>query len=160
MTLYSVVKTLHIICSTILFGASIGNAFQMVYGYLISSKRGQDVSIMSSVTRGVVMAGWCMTTPTAILQPLTGYWLIYLMGYPWNSHWLILTYIMYAIALLCWFPVIWIQCEMASLAKEAKEQNMRLPYRFHKLFRTWFSLGWPALIAFTYIYYLMTTKPM
>src|SRR5690606_1110970 len=64
---YLVLKWVHILSSTILFGAGVGSAFHM----FVSTLR-REVDGMANATRNVVIADWVLTTPTAILQPATG----------------------------------------------------------------------------------------
>src|SRR5690606_28168339 len=80
---YLMVKWLHILSSTVLFGAGVGSAFHM----FMASLRG-DPRNVHAVARVVVIADWVLTTPTAILQPLTGIYLMRLLGQPITSKWL------------------------------------------------------------------------
>lgn len=61
---------------------------------------------------------------------------------------------------VCWLPVVWIQMELAKLAKTAAATGDPLPDRYHRLFRTWFILGWPAFAGVIGIYWLMVAKPV
>ena len=38
---------------------------------------------------------WAFTTPTIILQPLTGFWLISIAGYPLTSSWILWSIVLY-----------------------------------------------------------------
>ena len=69
---YLIVKVIHIVSSTILFGTGIGTAFQMVW-----AMRTKDPKTIADVSSGVVVADWIFTTPAGIIQPLTGFWLIW-----------------------------------------------------------------------------------
>ena len=69
---YLVVKWLHVLSSTVLFGTGLGSAF-----YMFSTNRSADVRAIAIVARRVVVADWLFTTPTAIIQPLTGFWLLH-----------------------------------------------------------------------------------
>ena len=77
---YLVVKWLHILSSTLLFGTGLGSAF-----YMFFASRTRDVHVIAMVVRYVVIADWAFTTPTVILQPLTGLWLVHLAGFPLDS---------------------------------------------------------------------------
>ncbi len=48
---------------------------------------------------------------------------------------------------------------MARLAEEAASAGRALPEAYHRLYRRWFLLGWPAFAAVTAIYALMVAKP-
>ena len=58
MDWYLVLKWLHILSSTVLFGTGIGTAFQMVW-----AMRTGRVETVHSVASGVVVADWIFTTP-------------------------------------------------------------------------------------------------
>ena len=47
-----------------------------------------------------------------------------------------------------------------QFAAEAVAAQGDLPPRYHKLFRIWFWLGWPAFISLIIIFFLMVMKPV
>jgi uncharacterized membrane protein len=151
---YLVVKWLHVLSSTVLFGTGLGSAF-----YMFFTNRTGEVRAIAIVARRVVIADWLFTTPTAIVQPLTGFWLLHLSGMPWSSGWIVWSLVLYAIAGGCWLPVVWIQIRMAEMAERAASAGEALPPRFWRYHRAWTALGWPAFIAFIAIFFLMVVKP-
>ncbi|OWW20141.1 DUF2269 family protein [Noviherbaspirillum denitrificans] len=152
---YLTVKWLHILSSTFLFGTGIGSAF-----YLLFASISRDSRAIAVVTRTVVLADWIFTTTTAILQPLTGFYLIKLAGYPMSSTWIRWSVILYLLALACWLPVVWIQIRMRGLAREAVEHQLPLSMAYWRHFWIWVALGVPAFFAFVMVFYLMVTKPI
>ena len=152
--LYLIIKTLHILSSTLLFGTGIGTACVMLYGH--STK---DVRVIAATTRYVVLADWVFTTSSGILQPLTGFYLVYLAGFPWSSRWILWSIIGYAIAAVCWFPVVFLQMKMRDFANQAARTNTPLPAMYFRYYNYWFCLGWPAFISLVGVFYLMTAKP-
>lgn len=151
---YLVVKWLHVLSSTVLFGTGIGSAF-----YLLASTLSRDVRAVAVVARMVVRADWLFTATTAALQPLTGFWMVNLAGFPLTTPWLRLSIIGYVLALLCWFPVVWLQIRLRDLAAAAAREQTPLPPRYWQLFRWWFALGVPAFLLFVAIFWLMVAKP-
>lgn len=151
---YVTVKWLHILSSTFLFGTGIGSAF-----YLLFATISRDVRAIAVVTRTVVLADWLFTTTTAILQPLTGFYLIRLAGFPVHATWIRWSIILYVLALACWLPVVWIQIRLRAIAREAVEQNAPLAFSYWRYFWTWVALGVPAFFAFVTVFYLMVAKP-
>ncbi|MGB0901832.1 DUF2269 family protein [Halocynthiibacter sp.] len=158
MDWFFIVKWAHILCSTVLFGTGIGTAFQMVWAMHLARKG--RVETVHSVASGVVIADWVFTTPAGIIQPATGLWLIWLQGWPLTESWLIATYVLYGIALICWLPVVHLQIRIRDLAKDALTTSDPLPDEAFRLYRIWFALGWPAFIGLTGIFWLMITKPV
>ena len=39
-------------------------------------------------------------------------------------------------------------------------EGAELPARYHRLFKIWFLLGWPAFLSLIAIFYLMVAKPV
>jgi uncharacterized membrane protein len=152
---YLTAKWLHILSSTILFGTGIGTAFQMV-----RAMRTGRVETIHSVASGVVAADWIFTTPAGVLQPLTGFWLVYLTGHTWNAPWLLVTYGAYLLAFICWVPVLHLQIRIRDLASAALAEGTPLPHEVLRLYRIWFALGWPAFIALVGVFWLMVSKPV
>lgn len=81
-------------------------------------------------------------------------------SYEYNSLWLLLTYLCYSIAGICWIPVIYIQIKLRNLAKIAIAKQQELPKEYFMLSRTWFVLGWPAFASVIGIFFLMVFKPV
>ncbi len=153
--LYLSLKWLHILSATILVGVGFGTAF---YKWMID--RSGDVRVIAYTSRLVVLADWLFTTPAIILQPLTGLWMLHLAGYSLSSPWIAWTLLLYALAGVCWLPVVWLQYRMRVLALAALATEQALPARYWRYTRTWFWLGIPAFAAMLAIYALMVFKPM
>lgn len=151
---YLIAKWLHILSSTLLFGTGIGSAF-----YLLTATFDRDPRTVAAVARWVVIADWMFTATTAIFQPLSGFWLIHLVGFPLESRWIVWSLILYAIAIACWLPVIWLQMKLRDEARRAAEAGVPLTAKYWAYFRAWMVLGFPALFAFLAIFYLMVAKP-
>jgi uncharacterized membrane protein len=154
MDWYLILKWLHILSSTVLFGTGIGTAFQMVW-----AMRTRRTETIYSVASGVVWADWLFTTPAGIAQPVTGVALIHLAGYSPTEPWLLLTYAAYLLAFLCWAPVVHLQIRIRDLAGEALVRGAPLPAEASRLYRIWFALGWPAFGALVGVFWLMVSRP-
>jgi uncharacterized membrane protein len=152
---YIIVKWLHVLSSTVLFGTGIGSAFYMLFTSL-----SRDARATAQVVRLVVIADWSFTTPTIILQPLTGLYLIHLAGFPLSSAWIVWSFVLYALAGVCWLPVVWMQIKMRDMAVQAAMQDARLPPRYFQYLRWWTALGVIAFVALVVVFYLMVAKPM
>lgn len=152
---YLLAKWLHILSSTLLFGAGIGTAF-----FLLTVTLGRDVRAVATVTRQAVIADWIFTAPTAVFQPASGFWLLHLMGIPLSAPWVRWSVALYALAIACWLPVVWIQLRLRNIAAEAaRHPDAGLPSRYWRYFRAWVLLGIPAFLSFLGIFYLMVAKP-
>ncbi len=152
---YFLVKTIHIISSTILFGTGLGTAF-----FMLMSRFSDSLHEKFYAARTTVLADYLFTVPAVILQPLTGAWLVWKGGYDPMVPWLMWTYGLYIMAGLCWLPVVWIQIQMKRMIKTAIDIGTPLPDSYHRLFRIWFLLGWPAFAALVIVFFLMVMKPV
>ena len=151
---YPTVKFVHVLSSTLLFGTGLGSAF-----YMFFTNRSGDVRAIAIVSRRVVWADWLFTTPTAIIQPVTGVYLTHLAGMPLTLAWIAWSIALFALAAACWLPVVWIQVQMARIAEKAVHEGTALPPLFWKYHAIWAALGVPAFTAFVIIFYLMVVKP-
>lgn len=149
-----IVKWLHVLSSTLLFGTGIGTAF-----YLFFVSRTRDTHAVAVVSKYVVIADWFFTATTIVFQPVSGFWLARLMGYPLTSRWILWSTALFLLAALCWLPVVWLQVRMRNLAQAAARDAAPLPAAYWRCFRWWTALGIPALFAFLAIYWLMVAKP-
>lgn len=154
MNTYLVLKTVHILSSVLMVGTGFGSAF-----YLFFTNRIGTVRSIADVARLVVRADWWFTTPTVILQPITGLWLAHLAGWPWDTPWIALSLGLYALAGACWLPVVWLQIRMAAMARRAADTDTPLPPRYWRFARRWETLGYPAFVAMLGVYGLMVLKP-
>lgn len=154
MSDYLLLKWLHILSSTLLFGTGIGSAF-----YLLLASLSRDPAVAARVARWVVWADWLFTATTIVLQPLTGWLMVRSVGMDWSATWLRASIALYAVAVACWLPVVWLQMRMRDLADAATRAGEPLPATYRRCFIAWVALGIPAFFAFLAIFYLMTAKP-
>lgn len=154
METYGLLKLIHILSSTLLFGTGLGTAY-----YMFCADKSGDLKAIAVVSRHVVTADLIFTTPAIIIQPLSGYFLMRTMGYGWSEAWIVASVGLYVLAGACWLPVVWLQIRMRNLANQAVDDGSSLPPRYRCYMRTWFILGWPAFLAVIIIFFLMIFKP-
>ena len=154
MDLYFSIKTLHIISSTVLFGTGLGIAF-----FMFTARYAKNIHEKYYAARFTVLADYLFTAPAVILQPASGLWLVFNGGYDPMEPWLVWSYALYILAGLCWLPVVWLQIRMKQLLAQAVQNNKEPPALYHRYFKIWFALGWPAFISLIVIFYLMVAKP-
>lgn len=152
---YVTLKWLHIMSATFLFGTGVGSAF-----YLLFVSFSRDVHAVALVTRYVVLADWLFTTTTAVIQPVSGYYMMRMAGFPLTSAWIAWSFVLYGVAIACWLPVVWLQIRMRDIARLSAEKNIALPVEYWRHFWSWVALGVPAFIAFVIVFYLMVAKPV
>ena len=150
---YQTIKWLHIVSSMLLFGTGLGTAF-----FKYTADLSGNLAAIAETNRRVVLADWLFTTPTIIIQPLTGYLLARLAGWPLAAPWLMWSIALYLLAGLCWLPVVRLQIRMRDDSTAALAAHSDLPERYREDCRQWFWLGVPAFFAMLGVLYLMTAK--
>lgn len=152
---YLILKVIHILSGAVLFGTGAGIAF-----FMLRAHATKDPRTVASVGRIVVLADLVFTASAVVVQPISGLALIYLQGYALTEPWLMAAYALYVLIGVCWLPVVWFQWRMVKLAEGAVAAGAPLPPLYHRLFRAWFILGWPAFAGVIGIYALMVAKPV
>ncbi|HEY4071357.1 MAG TPA: DUF2269 domain-containing protein [Sphingomicrobium sp.] len=147
------IKTLHILSATVLFGTGLGTAF-----FFWSARHGDDQARLFAA-RTTVRADFIFTLPAVILQPLTGALLIQNAGLDPREPWLVAGYALYVLAGLCWAPVVWLQIRMKRMLEAKVAGGEFDDAAFERLRRSWFILGWPAFLSLFVVFWLMVTKP-
>ncbi|MGE4070596.1 MAG: DUF2269 family protein [Lysobacterales bacterium] len=154
MSSYLLLKWLHILSSTILFGTGLGIAF-----FQWMTWRSGDLAAIARVTRLTVLADFVFTTPAVIAQLLTGFALLQLLSLPWSTPWVAAALALYGLTGACWIPVVFIQIRLARMAAAAHARQQALPPEFARQMWIWFILGWPAFLSVLGIFWLMVRKP-
>ncbi len=150
---YLLLKYLHILSMVLLFGTGLGSAF-----YKWMADRSGNVAHIAVTNRHVVLADWIFTTPTVIFQPISGLWMVHLLGLPLTTPWIAISLSLYVVAGVCWLPVVWLQIRMRTLADIAVKTQAALPTLYWRYARIWFGLGVPAFIAMLAVVFLMVFK--
>jgi uncharacterized membrane protein len=154
MTLYFLVKYLHVLGAIVILGTGTGIAF-----FMLMAHRSRDAAFIARTAATVVVADMLFTLSAVLLQPVTGGLLMYLSATSLVERWLLTSLVLYAVAGLFWAPVILMQIEMRDLARAAVAQNGPLPPRYFVLFRRWFLFGIPGFGSVMLILWLMIAKP-
>ncbi|GLS40518.1 membrane protein [Mesorhizobium tianshanense] len=111
MAVEDFLRLVHLLGATVLFGTGAGIAF-----FMVMAVRTRDPRIIAHVAGIVVIADAVFTATAVVLQPLTGYGLARVIGWPLNEGWLILSLVLYVFIGLFWLPVVWIQIRLRDMA--------------------------------------------
>lgn len=150
---YSLLKTVHIISATLLFGTGLGTYF-----FMIRAVRSGNVEALKVTSGTVVLADWIFTTPAAIVQPLTGLLLMERLGWSLTSTWFFVVAALFLFVGALWLPVLWIQIRLHRMLRELP-LGASLPPGFSSLARIWEGLGYPAFLSSPAVFALMVYKP-
>jgi uncharacterized membrane protein len=154
MTLYFLVKYLHVLGAVIILGTGTGIAF-----FMLMAHRSRDVAFIARTAGVVVIADMLFTLSAVLLQPVSGGVLMWLSQTALSEHWLAASLGLYAVAGMFWIPVVFMQIDMRDLARAAATQGAALPPRYFVLFRRWFLFGIPGFGSVMLILWLMIAKP-
>jgi uncharacterized membrane protein len=154
MTLYFLVKYLHVLGAIVILGTGAGIAF-----FMLMAHRSGDAAFIARTAAVVVTADMLFTLSAVLLQPVTGGVLMALSDTAVTERWLAVSLVLYAMAGLFWIPVVFMQIEMRDLARAATGQGEALPDRYAILFRRWFWFGIPGFGSVMAILWLMIAKP-
>jgi uncharacterized membrane protein len=154
MTIYFLVKYLHVLGAIVILGTGTGIAF-----FMLMADRSRDAAFIARTAATVVIADMIFTLSAVLLQPVTGGLLMMLSATSLAERWLTTSLGLYAVAGLFWIPVVFMQIEMRDLARAAAAQGEGLPPRYFALFRRWFLFGIPGFGSVMIILWLMIAKP-
>jgi uncharacterized membrane protein len=154
MTLYFIVKYLHVLGAIVILGTGGGIAF-----FMLMAHRSGDAAFIARTAATVVFADLLFTASAVVLQPITGGVLMMLSNTALTEHWLATALGLYAVAGLFWIPVVFMQIEMRDLARLAAAEKKPLPPRYVMLYRRWFIFGIPGFGSVMAILWLMIAKP-
>lgn len=150
---YPILKLVHIMSATILFG---GGVFAALLGTIVFGSR--KAKLIAEVGSHIVRVESYSTILSALAQIITGLWLASIAGFPVSTGWLGWALILFCIAALCWIIGVWLQHRMIDLSRMAVETSSELPAEYQKLFKNWTLLGLPSTAAMIGIFYLMVFK--
>ena len=151
---YLAIKYVHILSATLLFGTGLGSAF-----YKWRADRSANIAAIAATNKCVVLADWLFTTPTVVIQPVSGALLAHYQGYSLLEPWLLLSIALFLVAGLCWLIVVYLQIKMRDSAILALHNQIELPATYKYQSKMWFWLGIPAFICIMLVFGLMVFKP-
>ena len=145
---------LHILSASVIFGTGVGIAY-----FMVRAKQTGEAATVAAVSKMVVNANFAFTAIAFVVQPITGVGILIVNRWDPYQPWLLIAYGLYVLILLCWLPALWLQVRMRDLAIEAAAQGQPLPHAYHRLYRRWLALGWPAFAIVIAIFGLMVAQP-
>lgn len=145
----------HVIGATVLFGTGAGIAF-----FMLMANRTRNPALIAHVAGTAVIADALFTATAVIAQPVTGWLLARSVGWPLTEGWIALSLALYVLTGLFWLPVVWIQIRLRDIARDCANANLPLTPEYDRLYRVWFTCGFPAFLAVLAILWLMLKRPV
>lgn len=115
-------KLIHVLSSTVLFGTGLGVAY-----FMLMACRTCDPVVVAHTAGIVVVADAVFIANTAIVQPISGVQLALSIGYSLRESWIVASFALYFLVAACWLPVLWLQVQMRNMARLAAEEGTALP---------------------------------
>lgn len=150
---YNTLIFLHIISVILLLGVGAGSAF-----YKFMADRSDNIEVIVHTNKMVVLADWLFTTPSAILQPLTGVLLMNTLNLSIWIPWLFISIVLYIFAGVLWLVAVYLQIRMKNMAVEAQKKEERLGKAYSTLVKYWIILGVFSFLAIIAVFVLMVFK--
>lgn len=120
MTPEDLLRLAHVIGATVLFGTGAGIAF-----FMVMARRTANPALIAHVSGTVVIADTIFTATAAIIQPVTGYFLARIIGWPLSEGWIALSLCLYVFTGIFWLPVVWIRSSYAISPAIAPQPERR-----------------------------------
>lgn len=140
--MFLTLKLIHIFSAIILFGLGCGTVF-----FKVMADRTGNHAAIAVTSRHVVQADWWFTTPSVIIQPITGILMAGQISMSLTDSWVIQTIVLYVLTGLCWLPVVYLQIQMREIANRSLLEGKPLPEKYHYYSKIWMWLGVPAFFA-------------
>lgn len=148
MSIYLLLKALHVLSAMVVLGTGIGIAWYTLRGWLSG-----DLQVLRWISRETVAADWIFTS-SAIVALLGSAGGMLAINPGWlQQQWLQLAIALTGVVFLLWLPVVFLQYQLRLHAREASEGEI------HRTMQTWCALGAIAFPLMLVIVYLMVVKP-
>jgi uncharacterized membrane protein len=154
MSLYVLLKSIHIVFSGFFLGAGLCIAGVKIYG-----DRQKSIEAKRFALRFVVMADYLFTIPSGLVMPISGYLLVLNLGLPLDTDWVVWGFCFFSIAGIFWLPAFFLQKKMLKLLLSPEfETNPQIQKTYQKITRVWLFLGLPSFTSAMLTVYVMVTK--
>ena len=150
---YNLLITIHLASVILLLGVGGGSAF-----YKFMADRSGNIEVIVHTNKMVVLADWLFTTPSAILQPLTGVMLMRLLNISFWTPWLLTAILLYAFASILWLIAVYLQLRMKKMALLAQKNEEVLGKDYFTLVNYWIYLGVFSFFSMGGVFGLMVFK--
>jgi len=146
---YQFLKIIHILSATLMIGTGLGSAF-----YLYFSFKKNSFTTIKEVLKLVNLADLIFTTPSVIIQLITGLILSDILNYTYSIWFYLVLSVSFGVLVL-WLYAVYIQYQLMYSLENASQ----LPFSFFKRMKIWYYLGIVSFVFSIFLYYLMIYKP-
>lgn len=151
---YDFLLTLHITSVILLLGVGGGSAF-----YKFMADRSKNLDVILHTNKIVVLVDWIFTTPSVLMQPITGVMLVNALHIPFTTTWIYYSILLYSFSIILWIIAVYLQIKMKHIAIDTKKNNQLLKNKYFLYVKYWVILGIFSSISMIIIFILMIFKP-
>ncbi len=148
-------KFVHILAAAAMFGAWLAVAV-----FMRLADRSGNTSVVALTARFTVSVEWIVMVAAMALQPIGGFVLSGVIGLaPLDEFWIVASLVLYGVVVAAWLAAFRIEIRIRDLARQAALDAVPLPDRYHRLFRLYSMIVWPALAGMVLLFLLMVWQP-
>jgi len=147
---YLILKTIHILSSTLLFGAGTGTAILIFRAFLMRNDERNEA--LQFALNHAISVDWYFTLAAGIVQLITGITMGIMAGYSFTGGWLFASLLLFIAVFSLWVPAAALQMRMK---KDLLHSSGEITPAFHRMIKIWIMLGIPAFILMIFIFILM-----
>ena len=150
---YNTLIFIHLFSTILMLGVGGGSAF-----YKFMSDKSKNLEVIVHTNKMVVLADYLFTTPSAIIQPISGYLLMQTTGYSLSDNWLVISLLLYAFAGILWLIAVYLQIKMKQIALQTQAEKGTLGESYYVLVKHWVNLGIFSFLAVVLVFWFMVFK--
>ena len=149
------IKFVHLLAAAAMFGTWLAVAVFMQLAH-----RSRNTAVVALTSRFAVSVELIVMIAAIALQPISGFALASAIGVsPFDEFWLELSLVLYGVVVAIWFVVLRIEIRIRNLTRQAALDAVPLSDAYHRLFRFYSVLVWPALGGMVVLFLLMVWQP-
>jgi uncharacterized membrane protein len=149
------IKFVHVLAAAAMFGAWLAVAV-----FMRLADRSGNTSVVALTSRFAVRVEWIVMVAAIALQPIGGFALSGAIGLsPFDEFWIVVSLGLYVAVVAAWLAVFRIEIHIRNVTRQAALDNVPLPEAYHRLFRLYSIIVWPALAGMVALFLLMVWQP-
>ena len=149
------IKFVHVLTAAAMFGAWLAVAV-----FMQLADRSGNTSVVALTSRFAVSVEWIVMVAAVASQPIGGFALSVAIGLsPLDEFWIVLSLVLYVAVVAAWLAVFRTEIRIRNVARQAALDGVPLPDAYHRLFRLYSVIVWPALAGMVALFLLMVWQP-
>ncbi len=149
------IKFVHVLAAAAMFGAWLAVAV-----FMRLADRSGNTSVVALTSRFAVRVEWIVMFAAIALQPIGGFALSGAIGLsPFDEFWIVVSLALYVAVVVAWIAAFRIEIHIRNVTRQAALDNVPLPKAYHRLFRLYSIIVWPALAGMVALFLLMVWQP-